>query len=139
MPFTAAYQAMFLKYIYSGVAMTLPTGFSVSLHVGGSAPNIPAGSGIVEPSGGNYARKSVTRDQTATGWTAATSGVPSVKFNFSQLVFNKASADWGTVTHFALHDFTTGVPFYIGAVTPIIITNGDTAIIAQNDSIFTIH
>lgn len=54
-----------------------------------------------EPTGGSYARKSVTNN--ATNWPAA-SGTTATKSNGIAITFVTATGSWGTVTHFAILD-----------------------------------
>lgn len=63
------------------------------------------GTGITEPSGGNYARVSVAN--TSTNWSAAT-GNPSTKSNAQPVTFPQANASWGTVSHFFISDASSG-------------------------------
>ena len=55
------------------------------------------GSGIVEPTGGSYARA----ETTAADWNAASDKVVD---NANQVAFPSPTASWGTCTHFFLHD-----------------------------------
>ena len=57
------------------------------------------GSGITEPSGGGYARASVTNN--STNFPAASSGT---KSNGTAITFPTATATWGTLSHWALYD-----------------------------------
>jgi hypothetical protein len=88
------------------------------------------GSTAGEVSGGSYARVAVTNN--ATNWPAAASGA---KSNGTAITFPQASADWGTVTHFAILDAATlGNILYWGALTNSkTIQNGDTAEFAIGD------
>ena len=58
-------------------------------------------SGLAEPAGNAYARV----ETSASDWNAASS---SSLDNASDIIFPKATGSWGTVTHFALFDATTG-------------------------------
>lgn len=71
-----------------------------------------------EPSGGNYARATVT------AWDAPSDGVTQ---NTSIIAFATATADWGTVTHAAVYDAATvGNQLYQGALSAQkIVQNGD--------------
>lgn len=60
------------------------------------------GSTIVEPSGGSYARVAVTNN--ATNWPNASGGV---KSNGTEIAFPQATANWGTITHWAVIDAAT--------------------------------
>lgn len=67
-----------------------------------AVPN-PDGSGVVEPTGGSYARVAITND--ATHWPAASSRV---KTHASNIVFPAATADWGTVLCVGVFSALTG-------------------------------
>lgn len=82
-------------------------------------PNVPAtyvalstadpgrdGSGLAEPSGNNYARVSVPRNQTS-GWVFDPSG-SGVFENVNEIVFPMATGSWGTISHFAILDAASG-------------------------------
>ena len=85
-------------------------------------------SGISEPSGGSYARKSTD----PADWDAAASGALD---NANAITFAEATASWGTITHFALYDhLTTGNMLAHGALTAAKdIDSGDTATFAVGD------
>jgi hypothetical protein len=83
------------------------------------------GSGITEPVGNGYSRKSISND--ATYWGAAADGE---KTNASTIIFAEASGAWGTMTHWAIYD--TGVFKIYGEITdvsgnssPQYVDNGD--------------
>ena len=62
-----------------------------------------------EPSGGNYARATVT------AWDAPSDGVTQ---NTNVIAFATATADWGTITHAAIYDAATvGNQLYQGDLT----------------------
>jgi hypothetical protein len=66
-----------------------------------------AGSGT-EVSGGSYAREAITFGAPSNG----------VSVNSAAVEFDQATADWGTITHFAIFDaLTTGNMLYHGALT----------------------
>jgi hypothetical protein len=83
-----------------------------------------------EVSGGSYARVAVTNN--ATNFPAASGGA---KSNGTAISFPQATADWGTVTYFAILDAaTSGNILYWGALTASkTIQNGDTASFAIGD------
>lgn len=80
--------------------------------------------GGTEVTGGSYARKDMTNN--ATNWPAASGGA---KSNGIDIVFDQATADWGTVVAFAIFDaVTAGNMLYWGDVTPNKpVNSGDTA------------
>lgn len=80
-------------HVFGGTAYTAPSTIYVSLFT--SAPD-DTGAGT-EVSGGSYARQSMAF--TVTNDTAS---------NTSNVEFPKATASWGTVSHFAVYDASTG-------------------------------
>lgn len=84
-----------------------------------TTPNDDA-TNITEPSGGSYARFSITND--GTSWNAAASGSIDNKIAFE---FPQATADWGIITWWVLYDGAT--PIIYGNLIPArTINNGDT-------------
>lgn len=90
-----------------------------------------AGTGLAEPSGNNYSRKQTA----ASDWNAATGTAPTVTDNATALSFPQASGSWGTISHFALFDNSSGGNMLAhGALTtPKAIGSGDTAQFAIGD------
>jgi len=78
-----------------------------------------------EVSGGSYARQALTL-------TAASDGESS---NSSDIAFPQATADWGTITHVALMDASTGgnVLMYSALDASKTVNNGDTFKINAGD------
>jgi hypothetical protein len=64
------------------------------------------GSGATEPSGGAYARVSVTNNTTNFPAAATASGT-TTKSNGTEIVFAQATAGWGTITHVLVWDATS--------------------------------
>lgn len=60
-------------------------------------------SGLAEPSGNGYARLSITNN--TTNWPAASGGS---KSNGADFTFATPSGSWGTITHFAIFDASSG-------------------------------
>lgn len=58
-------------------------------------------SGLAEPSGGSYARKSTS----AGDWNVAAAGALD---NANEISFVEATGDWGVITHVALFDALSG-------------------------------
>lgn len=79
-------------------------------------------SGIIEPSGGAYARVAVTNN--VTNWPAAVSGT---KTNGTDIEFPQATGSWGTITHWFIGDAASGGNYYAhGAVdTSKTVVSGD--------------
>lgn len=97
-----------------------------------SAPS-DAGGGT-EVSGGSYARVAIT--SSATNWrstqgdtSTSSTGTSGTTVNNVDITFPAPTANWGTVTHFALFDASTSGNMLIwGALTtPKTINNGDAA------------
>ena len=86
----------FLDHLVGKTAYTMPTAY-VGLFT--TAPT-DAGGGV-EVSGGSYVRQSTIGDD----WNASSGGSIS---NVNDITFPEATADWGTVTHFALFDASSG-------------------------------
>lgn len=71
-----------------------------------------AGSGLAEPSGGAYARASVTNN--GTNWTRSAGQIS----NANVISYAQATAGWGDISHFAIFDaLTGGNMLYYGAIT----------------------
>lgn len=75
-----------------------------------------------EVSGGSYARKAVTNDNTE--WSAASSGAA---HNLNVQQFVQATANWGTITHFSVWDAASGgnCMFYGALNASKVINSGD--------------
>lgn len=100
-------------HVFGGTAYTAPATLYVALYT--SAPN-DAGAGT-EVSGGSYARQSMAF--TVTADTAS---------NTANVEYPKATASWGTVTHFAILDaVTSGNMLCYGTLTASkTVASGDT-------------
>ena len=59
------------------------------------------GSGVVEPTGGSYARV----ETSSADWTDASDGCIG---NADMIQFSQAADSWGAITHFALYDALAG-------------------------------
>jgi hypothetical protein len=118
-----------LDHVLGGGDYTRPATVYVGLWTA-ALDDASTGSTAGEVSGGSYARVAVTNN--ATNWPAAASGA---KSNGTAITFPQASADWGTVTHFAILDAAAGGNIlYWGALTNSkTIQNGDTAEFAVGD------
>lgn len=89
-------EKLVLDWLMTNGSATRPTAWYVALYT--AAPN-DAGGGT-EVSGGGYSRQAVTFD-------AATSGTGTTS-NTGDVVFTAAGGSWGTVTHIAIHDMSSG-------------------------------
>lgn len=84
-----------LDHVHGVAAYTAPTNLYVALYT--SAPGDTGGG--AEVSGGSYARQSVT-------FNAA--GSDSIAESSVEVLFPKATASWGMITHAAILDASTG-------------------------------
>ena len=93
-----------LDHVLRGVQYPCPAGIYVALFT--AAPGETAGG--TEITGGSYARQGAV-------FTAAANGQVT---NSSDVTFPQATANWGTITHFALLDaISGGNMLYYGALT----------------------
>ena len=110
------------KHLFRTGSFTKPAALHVGLFT--AAPS-DAGGGT-EVSGGSYAR--VARAPSDANWTApnATGGVTG---NAAVIAFAAPTANWGTVTHFAIFDAASAGNLLVwGALTASrVINNGDAA------------
>lgn len=120
-----------VDHVLRNRSFTMPTSLWIALYT--AAPS-DAGGGT-EVSGGNYARVEVGAafdDWESTQGTSAdedSTGTGGATENVSQLTFPTPSANWGSVTHFAILDASTGgnMLFHGALTTPKTVNNGDPA------------
>jgi len=93
MSFSNTYETNVLTWTFTNSSVTRPTAWYLGLFT--VAPG--EGGGGTEVSGGSYAREAVTFS--VSGDTAT---------NTAALEFAVATADWGTITHVAVFDASTG-------------------------------
>jgi len=93
MSFSNTYETIVLKWTFTTDAATRPTAWYIGLFT--TDPG--EASGGTEISGGSYARKAATFSET--GDTAT---------NTAAIEFDVATASWGTITHIAVFDASTG-------------------------------
>lgn len=107
-----------LDHILNNTAYASPANVFLALFTTATADD---GSGT-EVTGGSYARVSVVGNFTLTG------GGSGQATNTAQIQFPQATAGWGTVTHFAIFDASTGGNMLIhGALTgSIAVASGET-------------
>lgn len=98
-----------IDHIFRGTSFTAP----VTLYVALFTTATDDASGGAEVSGGSYARVAITCN--GTNWantqasgTGVSSGTGGVTSNSSAITFPAPTASWGTVTHFAIYDASTG-------------------------------
>jgi len=109
-----------LDQVFGASAYATPSTWYVGLS---TANPLADGSGIAEPAGGSYARKSGTNNKTT--WSVASGGALS---NAIAITFEKATAGWGVITHFFISDaITSGNMIGYGQLTASkTINNGET-------------
>jgi hypothetical protein len=120
-----------IDHIFRGQALTPPANIFVGL-LTASADDASPGT---EVSGGSYARVSVAGSLAAwagtqsAGSTVASSGTSGATSNNGVITFPAPTANWGSVTHFALFDASTGgnLLFYGALNIAKTINNGDAA------------
>jgi len=106
-----------LDHVLGVASYTAPANLYIGLFT--SSPG-DDGSGT-EVSGGSYARKLIT--------FAAASGNQSA--NSNEITFDDPTGDWGTITHHAIYDASSGGnQLYDGEMQPaVVIDNGDDALV----------
>jgi len=120
MSFTNYTETEVLEWLLTGGAVTRPSSWYVGLFT--AAPSDTGGG--TEVSGGNYAREAVTF--TVSGDTAS---------NSANIEFNEATASWGTITHAAVFDASSGgnMLAYAALTTSKAIASGDILRIPAGD------
>lgn len=123
-------EALALDVFIGAQSYTPPANLYLALYTTGTLTDASTGSVplAVEVSGGSYARLAITNN--ATEWPAA-SGNPTRKTNANLLTFVSATADWGSLTQWALLDaLTAGNIYYFGTFDVAkTILSGDTSTI----------
>ena len=119
-----------LDHILGRVTYTAPD----TVYIGLAAEVSDDGSISGEPTGASYARVAVTNN--ATNFPAASNGS---KSNGTDIVFNEATGDWGTVNYAFIADADTGgnVLLYGGLTTPKTINSGDIVKFSTGNLTFT--
>ena len=117
--------------LFRGQAYTMPATIYVALYT--ASPSDTGGG--TEVTGGAYARVAVTSSLAnwagtqAAGSTVASSGATGTTSNNAAITFPAPTANWGTITHFALMDASSGGnPLFYGALSASkTVNNGDAA------------
>jgi hypothetical protein len=111
-----------IKHLFRTGSYTKPSVLHVALYT--AAPG-EAGGGT-EVSGGSYAR--VQRDPLDANWAAVSAGNGQTS-NVADITYPAPTANWGTVTHMAIHDHATldQVLVYGALTNSRVINNGDAA------------
>ena len=99
-------ESALLQEIFNKVAFTAPTTIYVSLYTDSPADDDSG----TEVSGGSYARElvDVNGGASPTWDTAVVDGVGYLVDNTHDITFTTATASWGTVSHFGIHDAVSG-------------------------------
>lgn len=106
MPLSDATMLDLLKHAFKIASMTVPSNIYIALSTADPGED---GSGVVEPdTGDGYARK------LCNNWQVDTPPPAAQISNVDVLVFGPASADWGTITHWAAYTASTGGTFLAG-------------------------
>ena len=126
MSLTNAFETSTLSYLLTTGSVTRPTAWYVALFTSDPTDTGAAGT---EVSGNGYARTAVTFS--VTGDTAS---------NTAGVEFPAATASWGTVSHLAVYDASTGgnMIFHSALTTAKTITDGDVFRIPTGDLDFTL-
>jgi hypothetical protein len=119
-----------IDHVFRATSFTMPSALYVALFT--AAPSDSGGG--TEVTGGSYARvnlaPSVSNWKSTNGTTSgASSGTGGQTSNASIITYPVPSANWGTITHFAIFDaVTTGNMLLWGSLTtPKTVNNGDGA------------
>ncbi len=107
MSLTKKFGAELIKSIFTNKDLNIASDIKVALYT--SEPN--ADGGGTEVSGGGYSRVSVARN--TTNWSESEENNKSYTQNLVDIKFPAAQADWGTITHFALHSAQNGSSNYV--------------------------
>lgn len=126
MSFSNTYETIVLQWTFTNASVTRPTAWYVGLFT--SDPGEAQGG--TEVSGGGYAREAVT-------FTIVANSAE----NSAAIEWPAATADWGTITHIAVHDALTGGSqiAYAALTTPKTIASGDVLRIPQNDLVVSLN
>jgi hypothetical protein len=115
-------EAEIRKHIFRTGSFTKPSALYIALYT--AAPGETGGG--TEVTGGSYAR--VQRDPLDANWTAASS-TDGLTDNAAAITFPAPTANWGSVTHMAIHDHVSaGNMLIYGALSVAkTVNNGDAA------------
>ncbi len=132
MSFSNYLETNLLDQIVGKTDFTMPTAY-VALFIGDPLDSGSGGNEVDAGGGVNYSRKATTGGT----WNAAASG--SID-NASAITFDTASGSWGTITHFAIFDASSGVNILASGqlTTSKPIGNGDTPEFAAGAFVITL-
>lgn len=94
------YENIVIDHLFRNQAFTPPSTVYVALFK--NSIGLEANSGVTgEVTGGDYVRKAVTLSAASSGSTS----------NSSDIIYDAATADWGTITHIAIVDHISNTNF----------------------------
>lgn len=127
--FSDYFEGKVLGYLFGNVAYSLPSTYYVGLWTA-TLSDASTGSTAGEPSGGSYARVSVTNN--SSNFDAVSGGATA---NTNLITFPMASASWGTITYVGICDASTAgnLIAYAQLGTPISVSQYDTVIFKPGD------
>ena len=114
-----------LDHVLGNTAFTQPASLYLGLFTSSGGLEDNTSGSQTEVSGGSYARKDIDVDASSGAFDAASGGSTS---NTQTITFDAATANWGTITHIAVMDASTGgnVLFWGAVTTSKTIESGDT-------------
>lgn len=127
--FSDYFEGKVLGYLFGNVAYSLPATYYVGLWTA-TLSDASTGSTAGEPSGGSYARVSVTNN--SSNFDAVSGGATA---NTNLITFPMASASWGTITYVGICDASTAgnLIAYAQLGTSISVAQYDTVIFKPGD------
>lgn len=127
---TDALENLLIDHLFRGTAMTAPAALFVGLLTAAPSDST-AGTEVV---GGSYARVSYAPSganwaNTQSSGTGVSTGATGTTSNSAAITFPAPTANWGTITHFAIYTaLTAGTMYWWGALTQSkTVNNGDAA------------
>lgn len=128
---TDYFENKLVDQIFRAQAFTFPA----TLHIGLLTAAPSDSSAGTEVSGGSYARVAVTcslanwAGTQGAGTTVASSGTTGTTSNNNAITFPTPTANWGTITHFAIYDASTAgnMLAYAALTASKTVNNGDPA------------
>jgi hypothetical protein len=127
--FSDYFEDKVLGYLFGNVAYSLPATYYVGLWTA-TLSDSSTGSTAGEPSGGSYARVSVTNN--SSNFDAASGGATA---NTNLISFPMATASWGTITYVGILDASTAgnMIAYAQLTSPVSVAQYDTVIFQPGD------
>lgn len=141
MPFTSYLNRSLMNQLFGGVAYTFPSTVYVGLSTTTPDGTGTAGTGnFTEPSGGSYARVSVTNNTTNFGTASSATTASISRQNKATVTFPAATGTWGSVTHVGVFDAASGGNLLAFGIlsSANTINSGDTASFAIDQLTFTL-